>query len=331
LIRVGDGMQHKKRSLGFILTILCTFTLLLAACRAGTSSHHTMTQTTTKLNLNATPGAANTMTPGTTTTQPAEYVGQVPSEKAWVGLSTTGKRMVAFVTDGSKDHQPTFAQWFRSSVDNGSVDANAKAKNGSDRLQATLTDKTATGTVTLADGKSIAFTADAVPASDQNAGLFRSEHVVKDQHYVAGWVVLPAAGAPGTATPSATGATTPSANTAITPDATGVATPDATDATPDATGVATPDATGVATPDATGATTPDATGATTPSATGTITPSATGTTTAGTLQQGGAILNEQNYTVLPVPPLTQDQIKSKQISIPNLATFKLVPCQKNLC
>jgi hypothetical protein len=309
-------MQHKKRSLGFILTILCTFTLLLAACRAGTSSHHTMTQTTTKLNLNATPGAANTMTPGTTTTQPAEYVGQVPSEKAWVGLSTTGKRMVAFVTDGSKDHQPTFAQWFRSSVDNGSVDANAKAKNGSDRLQATLTDKTATGTVTLADGKSIAFTADAVPASDQNAGLFRSEHVVKDQHYVAGWVVLPAAGAPGTATPSATGATTPSANTAITPDA---------------TGVATPDATGVATPDATGATTPDATGATTPSATGTITPSATGTTTAGTLQQGGAILNEQNYTVLPVPPLTQDQIKSKQVSIPDLATFKLVPCQKDLC
>lgn len=282
-------MQQKKRSIGFILTMLCTFTLLLAACRAGTSSNrHTMTQTTTRLNLRETPGVVDTTTPGktptATTITPAEYVGQIPTDKAWVGLATTSKRMVAFVTDGTKDHQPTFAQWFRGSVDNGVVDATAPAKTGSDRLQATLADKTATGTVTLANGKSLAFTANAVPTSDQTAGLYRSEHEVKNQHYVAGWVVLPAAGEMGTATPTVT-------NTA----------------------------------------TPSLTETTTPSATETTTPSATETTTTGTLQQGGAILNEQNYTVLPVPPLTEEQIKSKQVSVPNLATFKLVPCQQNLC
>ena len=237
------------------------------------------------------------MTPGTAPTTPTEYVGQIQAENAWVGLSTTGKRMVAFVTDGSQDHKPTFAQWFRSAVTNGTVDATATAKTGADRLQAMLTSDTATGTVTFGSGKSLAFTANAVPTSDPTAGLYRSEHVVNNQHYIAGWIILPATGATGTATPSATSTTVP--------PFTGSATPSATETT---------------------TTTPSATETTTPSATGTTTPSAT-----GALQQGGAILNQQNYTVLPVPPLTQEQITAKQVTVPNLATFKLVPCGRNLC
>ncbi|HEY3993678.1 MAG TPA: hypothetical protein VGM01_12485 [Ktedonobacteraceae bacterium] len=274
-------MQQKRRSIGFTLTILCTLTLLLAACRTGTtSSNHTTTQNTLRLNVRAT----GTTTPGTATISPTEYVGQVPTENAWVGLSTTGKRMVAFVTDGTKGHNPTFAQWFRGPVTNGVVDTTATAKNGSDRLQATLSKDTTTGTVTLANGKSVAFTANAVPASAPYAGLYRSEHVVNNQRYAAGWVVLPPAGATGTATPSATGTTSPSA-----------------------------------------------TGTASPSVTGTASPSATGTATGMLQQQGGALLNEQNYTVQPVPPLTQAQVNSKQTSIPNMGTFNLVPCQKNLC
>ena len=286
-------MKQKRRSIGFMLAILCTFTLLLAACRAGTSSdRHTVTQNTTRLNLHMTPGALSTATPGTTTpgtttTSPTEYVGEVPTENAWVGISTTSKRMVAFVTDGTKNHQPTYAQWFRGPVTNDVVDATAAAKSGADRLQGTLSKDTATGTVTFADGKSLAFTANAVPTGDPAAGLYRSEHEVNNQHYVAGWVILPANGATGTATPSTgTGPIPPSVGTL----------------------------------------TPSATETTTPSATETASPSTT-----GMLQQGGAILNEQNHTVLPVPPLTQEQINSKQISIPNMANFKLVPCQQNLC
>ena len=294
-------MQQKRRSIGFTLAILCTFTLLLAACRTGTlSNNHTTIQHTTRLNLHATPGGIDTATPGTTTPgattmAPAEYASQIPTEKAWIGLSTTGKRMVAFVTDGTKDHQPTFAQWFRGPVTNGVVDATAPAKSGDDRLQATVTKDTATGTVTLADGKSMAFTANMVPASDPFAGLYRSEHEVNNQRYVAGWVVLPTAGTMGTATPTTvSGTPSPSA--------------------------------GSLTPSTTTTTTPSTTATTTPSATGTASP---GTT--GMLQQGGAILNEQNHNVLPVPPLTQEQINAKQINVPNMANFKLVPCQQNLC
>jgi hypothetical protein len=295
-------MTYKRRSFGFMFAILCTFTLLLAACRSGApSGRQAMTQDTTRLNLHVTPGASNTTSPGAVPTSPTEYVGQVPTQKAWIGLSSTGKRMVAFVTDGTQGHRPTFAQWFRGSVSNGVVDATATAKNGSDRLQGTLSNDTATGTVTFADGKSLAFTANAVPASDTTAGLYRSQHSVNHQQYVAGWVVLP----------STTGTATPSTGTGVIP-------PNGRGQTPLVTATRSPSGSGAvpATP--------------TPSISATVSPSATGTTT-GTLQQGGAILNEQNQTVLPVPPLTRSQIDTKEISIPDLATFKLVPCQQNLC
>jgi hypothetical protein len=247
--------------------------------------------------------------PGATPNGPAEYAGQIPAENAWIGLSSNGKRAIAFVTDGSQKHAPTFAQWFDGPINNGVVDTTAKAKNGTDRLQATLTNNTATGTVTLANGKSTAFTANAVPSSDQAAGLYRSEQTVKNQRYIAGWILLPAAGATGTATPSATETASPSA--------TGTASPSATETATPATGTATPSATETATP---------ATGTATPSATGTVSPSAT-----GALQQGGAIVNENTHDVLPVQPLSQNDIQAKHIAIPNLGTFNLVPCRDNKC
>src|SRR5207244_68631 len=101
-------MQHKRRSIGFILTTLCTFTLLLVACHVGPSPTRTRTtQNNAKLTLRETPAILHTATAGSTTTTPEVYIGEVPAEHAWVGLSATGKRIVAFVTDGSKDHQPT--------------------------------------------------------------------------------------------------------------------------------------------------------------------------------------------------------------------------------
>lgn len=288
-------MQQKKRSLGFMLAILCTFTLLLAACRTDQSSNsRTTSQNTTRLNLQATPSP--------TVIKPATYVGHVTSENAWVGISTDGKRMITFVTDGSRDHKPTFAQWFESDVKNGSVDTTATAKNGSDHLRATLTDRTASGTINFANGKSLAFTANPVPASDKTAGLYRGEQTVNNQRYTAGWVVLP--------TTSASEAEGPSVpEEASTPSTEDNATPMTTEGTPSAADTATPSATGT----------------TTPSATGTTTPSAE------KLQQGGAVVNDQNHAVEQAPILTQEQINSKQVAVPNLATFKLTQCRDNLC
>lgn len=299
-------MKHKKRSLGFTLGILCTFTLLLAACHGTPFTNQTTSQKNAKLNLRQTattmPGATGTST--MVGSGQGAYVGQMPSDNTWVGLSSSGSQIIAFITDGSQSHPPTFAQWFKGPITNGTVDTTATGKNGTDRLQATLSGDTASGTVTMAGGKSIPFTANAVPSSDQTSGLYRSTQTINGQSYVAGWIVVPQGSE--TATPTATGTVAPGA-----------------------TGTAAPSATGTVAPGATGTAAP---GATTPS-TETATPGATETTTpsAGALQEGGAILNEQTHNILPVPELTTDDINSKQVNVPNLATFKLTPCQKNLC
>lgn len=303
-------MKYKKRSIGFTLAILCTFTLLLAACRGTPFSQQTTSQKNAKLNLRETatamPGATGSATVGS---GQGAYVGQMPSDNTWIGLSSSGSQIVAFVTDGSQGHSPTFAQWFKGPVTNGTVDTTATGKNGSDRLQATLSGDTASGTVTMAGGKAIPFTANAVPSSDQTSGLYRSTQTINGQSYVAGWIVVPQGAANGTATPTGTGTAVPPTGTATTPSATETV-------APGTTGTAAPGAPGTATP---------STGTATPGATGTVTPST------GALQQGGAIVNEQTHNILPVPELSPDDINAKQVNVPNLATFKLAQCRQNLC
>src|SRR5581483_7864689 len=155
-------MRRERRSIGLLLTTLCTFALLLAGCSAGHHSSSSRTsQTTARFTLRETPGSTSTATTG----EKGTYLGKASGQDAWIGLSSTGKRFIAFVTDGSQDHSPTFAQWFRGSVNNNVADATATAKYGQDRLQAMLNGTQATGTVTLANGKSIPFTAKAAPSA----------------------------------------------------------------------------------------------------------------------------------------------------------------------
>lgn len=212
-------MKQKRWNRGFFLKVLCASILLLAisglsACAHLPAASGPTTRDEAAMNpvsqnadapptVAATPGATTT---GTTAAGPkGVYVGQVPSEHAWVGLSSNGNRIVAFVTDGSKSHSPTFAQWFRGTVNKTKVSVTPETNTG-DQLQTNLTSSTATGTVKLKNGKSFPFTAQAVPSTSRNAGLYRSERVINGTHYIAGWVVMPRTQAtPGT--PSAPGAT----------------------------------------------------------------------------------------------------------------------------
>jgi hypothetical protein len=302
-------MKQKKRSMGFMLAALCTFTLVLAGCRGTSPSKNSTSQTTSRLTEQQSPTVAVTAAP----VGGKVYVGQVPNQNAWIGITTDGTNSEAFVTDGSQSHPATFAQWFKGPVTNNAIDTTARNKAGNDHLQAMLTDSTASGTVTLAGGQSIAFTANALPSSMGSAtpsatvtptpaatgtpgtgvapGLYKGTGSANGDNYTAGWVVMPnAASSNGTATPSAT--TTPSATETATSTTTA---------------------------------TPSATETTTPSATGTASPSAT------TGQQGGGVLDTKNYTVTTAPELTTQDISNGTISIQNLGTFKLVPCQANIC
>lgn len=297
-------MRRKRRSTWLLLTTLCTFALVLAGCSAGHHSSSSRTsQTNARLLLRETPGSTSTATTG----EKGTYLGKASGQDAWIGLSSTGKRFIAFVTDGSQDHPPTFAQWFRGSVNNNVADATANGKNGQDRLQAMLNGTQASGTVTLANGKSIPFTATAAsssttptpsstatPSSGESAGLYRAERVINGEHYIAGWIVMPenASATPGTGVPGTPG--------------TGAATPTGT-----ASATETPTVTATETPTAT--------------ATGTATPSTTTTT------QASAIVNEKTFAVQSAPMLTSQDMSARQVSIPSLGTFNLVGCGTTLC
>ncbi len=199
-------MKHKKRSAGFILTILCTCTLLLTACgtsNLSSTSHYTPHKTIKFTDEKSTVIA--TVAPTATSSAKATYVGEALNQHAWIGLSSNDNSVVAFVTDGAKDHPATFAQWFRGPITNKAMDLTATDKTGDDHLQAMLANDTASGTVTLANGKSFAFTAKAVTPSDGDAGLYRGDRIVNGEHYAAGWVLMPESMAP----PSGTAPETP--------------------------------------------------------------------------------------------------------------------------
>lgn len=310
-------MRQKKRNTGFMLATLCAFTFVLISCGHSSPGKNRSVQTTSRLALQETPTATMTAAP----LGNQVYVGQVPNQNAWIGISTDGKNAQAFVSDGSQSHPATFAQWFKGPVNNGTMDTTSPGKNGQDHLQAMLTGTNASGTVTLASGPSIAFTVNALsagtatpsatttatatvpatstpsgtatPGAGVSPGLYRGTGTFNGDNYAAGWVVLPR-----TASPSAS---------------------------PTATETTTPSATGTTTPSATETATPSATGTTTPSATGTAAPPAT----AG--QQGGGIVNMKTHQATTAPVLTEQDLRNGSINVPNLGSFKVAECRSGAC
>lgn len=215
------GMRRKRRSAAVFLITFCSMLLFLAGCGAGPSSGERNTQTAARLLLRATPTASPPIS------EKGTYLGKSPGQHAWIGFISTGQQFVAFVTDGAPDHAPTFAQWFRGPLANNAATATASARGGQARLQVLLSGTQAVGTVTLADGKSIPFTANALtiastvptetptpvstaaatettptPVSGPHPGFYRSERTVNGTRYIAGWIVLPEK-VSGTGTPQA--------------------------------------------------------------------------------------------------------------------------------
>jgi hypothetical protein len=93
-----------------------------------------------------------------------------------------GRRdVVGYVCDGAQ-----MAEWFSKHRVTGNT--LTLASDGGAHLNAKLTTKSATGTVTLTDGTKLSFTA--APVTDP-AGLYRAEQTIAGQPYLGGWIVLP--------------------------------------------------------------------------------------------------------------------------------------------
>jgi hypothetical protein len=113
-----------------------------------------------------------------------DYVADGLDLNASVAISTDGQHVLAFTCDGAPGRTPTFAQWFSGTQRAGALDL---TNPDGARLVASLTPGSASGKLTLKDGRSLTFT---VPALDTagGAGLYRSDQVLNGVAYLAGWI-----------------------------------------------------------------------------------------------------------------------------------------------
>jgi len=114
------------------------------------------------------------------------YVGSAQGTSAFVAVVVDGSRALAYVCDGVPADpvgtSPTVQAWFNGTSDGKTVDV---AQGGS-RLQLKLNARDMTGTLTLADGRSLPL-AGALAAGD--AGLYRAETTGSGGKAVGGWIL----------------------------------------------------------------------------------------------------------------------------------------------
>lgn len=107
------------------------------------------------------------------------FVGKAQGSEAFIAFVAKDNKVLAYLCDGSK-----LADWFRLVQDeSGAVEG--RSSSGV-RLQAKLGAQEIKGTVTLADGKALEFSA--TPISGE-AGLYRSESQINGTDYLGGWIV----------------------------------------------------------------------------------------------------------------------------------------------
>ncbi|WP_329000023.1 hypothetical protein OHA18_37000 [Kribbella sp. NBC_00709] len=134
----------------------------------------------------ATPTAPGTVTPtATETTMPAPskppaqvtavYAGRTGDRVASLAIATKGDRAAAYVCDGR-----SLEAWLTGTFRAGRLDLRSKT---GERLAATITSSTATGTFTLS-GRTLRF---AIAKAGPPAGLYRARNTTS----TIGWIVLP--------------------------------------------------------------------------------------------------------------------------------------------
>jgi len=156
--------------------------LLLCVVLLGCGSGATTAGTVAPLGIPQLSTIRSLSTPGTTT-----YLGTVPGTQAFLGIVLTGQEARAYVCDGTPTRLGTLGDWFRGQVHNGTLDA---TNQGGVHLHAQITVQEARGTLTLADGHTLPFTAPFVSDISQ-AGVYEGTALLNGQSYHAGWVVLP--------------------------------------------------------------------------------------------------------------------------------------------
>jgi hypothetical protein len=118
----------------------------------------------------------------------ATYLGAIAGTEALIGITVHGMRARAYMCDGMPGRAVTLADWFTGPVRRGTLYAVSSQHRV--RLAARLGDLTATGTITLADGRVYEFTAP-LAAPGGRAGVFERTGRILGLPFSAGRIVLP--------------------------------------------------------------------------------------------------------------------------------------------
>ena len=125
----------------------------------------------------AAPAAASAYTP-----RAVQYTGAIEGTDAFVGIVKRGDRFRAYASDATAKHA-TLSVWFRGDLGPG---AHLSTSSHGIALEADLARRSATGTMTLPDGRTFRFLAD----SGFGGGLIERSYSYAGERYLSGWIVL---------------------------------------------------------------------------------------------------------------------------------------------
>ena len=111
------------------------------------------------------------------------YAGRVNDSEAFISVATNGTDILAYVCDGTET-DVTIGEWFKGTLSGKSFELTSKSTA---QLGGQIGDDAATGTLTLADGSTFAFSA---PLATGDAGLYRKEETENGSDVITGWIVL---------------------------------------------------------------------------------------------------------------------------------------------
>ncbi|MFY9577906.1 MAG: hypothetical protein WAQ33_01145 [Gaiellaceae bacterium] len=115
---------------------------------------------------------------------PPQYVGRVSNSNAFIGFTKDGRRIQAYVCDGTQGHI-SIHEWFNGLAFGDTFDLTSK---GSMRVTGVLAGDSISGRFTTVDRKEYGYTASLATG---DAGLIRIEGIHYGKNWVAGWIQLP--------------------------------------------------------------------------------------------------------------------------------------------
>src|SRR5438067_3163198 len=124
--------------------------------------------------------------PSATTGVAGEFAGRVAGTDALIAVVSDGSSVRVYACDGTPTRQLTIGEWFKGTMQGSTIDL--ESLSGVAHVTAQVTSSGVTGTLQLARGSALSFSATPVTAP---AGFWLYKAIQNGELQWAGWIVLP--------------------------------------------------------------------------------------------------------------------------------------------